>query len=81
MGGNALGKPAKGGGVLNFCGMASYKLKFGTQYAYVPRFVFTKYTWQGKAKAFAKKTYFFLHHFAAKIRLKVKGKSNNKTQG
>lgn len=69
------------GGVLNFCGMASYKLKFGTQYAYVPRFVFTKYTWQGKAKAFAKKTYFFLHHFAAKIRLKVKGKPNNKTQG
>ena len=35
----------KGKGVrsLNFGGMANYKLKFGTIYAYVPRLVFSKY--------------------------------------
>lgn len=33
----------RGGGDLNFCGMASYKLKFGTIYAYVPRLRFAKY--------------------------------------
>lgn len=34
----------RGGGDLNFCGMASYKLKFGTVYAYVPRLKFAKYS-------------------------------------
>lgn len=34
---------ARGAGDLNFCGMASYKLKFGTIYAYVPRLRFAKY--------------------------------------
>ena len=34
---------ARGAGDLNFCGMASYKLKFGTVYAYVPRIKFAKY--------------------------------------
>lgn len=34
---------ARGGGDLNFGGMASYKLKFGTIYAYVPRLQFAKY--------------------------------------
>ena len=34
---------ARGGGDLNFCGMADYKLKFGTIYAYVPRLKFAKY--------------------------------------
>lgn len=33
----------RGCGDLNFCGMASYKLKFGTVYAYVPRLKFAKY--------------------------------------
>ena len=33
----------RGGGDLNFGGMASYKLKFGTIYAYVPRLIFAKY--------------------------------------
>lgn len=33
----------RGCGDLNFCGMASYKLKFGTIYAYVPRIKFAKY--------------------------------------
>lgn len=35
----------RGAGDLNFCGMASYKLKFGTIYAYVPRIVFSKWEW------------------------------------
>ena len=34
---------ARGGGDLNFGGMAPYKLKFGTIYAYVPRLKFAKY--------------------------------------
>ena len=34
---------ARGAGDLNFCGMASYKLKFGTIYAYVPQLKFAKY--------------------------------------
>lgn len=47
----------RGGGDLNFCGMASYKLKFGTIYAYVPRIVFTKREWIYKAKMLAKDLY------------------------
>lgn len=34
---------ARGGGDMNFGGMANYKLKFGTIYAYVPRLYFAKY--------------------------------------
>lgn len=34
---------ARGAGDLNFCGIAAYKLKFGTIYAYVPRLRFAKY--------------------------------------
>ena len=34
---------ARGAGDLNFCGIAPYKLKFGTIYAYVPRLKFAKY--------------------------------------
>jgi hypothetical protein len=33
----------RGGGELNFGGMASYKLKFGTKYAYVPRIYIARY--------------------------------------
>ena len=40
----------RGAGDLNFCGMARYKLKFGTIYAYVPRLVFTEYPWLDDAK-------------------------------
>lgn len=50
----------KGGGDLNFCGMADYKLKFGTIYAFVPRLVFTKRQWIRQAKGLAKKTYYWL---------------------
>ena len=47
----------RGGGDLNFCGMASYKLKFGTIYAYVPRIVFTKKEWIYRGKLLAKDLY------------------------
>lgn len=50
----------RGGGDLNFCGMADYKLKFGTVYAFVPRLVFTKRQWIRQAKDLAKKTYYWL---------------------
>ena len=48
----------RGAGDLNFCGMANYKLKFGTVYAYVPRLIFTKYDWIIKSKNQAKKLYY-----------------------
>jgi hypothetical protein len=45
---------ARGAGDLNFCGIAPYKLKFGTVYAYVPRLRFAKYkillNWTRKLK-------------------------------
>ena len=47
----------RGAGYLNFCGMANYKLKFGTIYAYVPRIIFTKHEWIFRGKNFAKKLY------------------------
>ncbi len=48
----------RGAGDLNFCGMAKYKLKFGTMYAYVPRLVFTKYNWIYEAKSWVKSLYY-----------------------
>lgn len=48
----------KGAGDLNFCGMANYKLKFGTVYAYVPRLIFSKYSWIYDAKNLAKRWYY-----------------------
>lgn len=47
----------RGAGDLNFCGMANYKLKFGTKYAYVPRLIFTRYNWILRAKEIAKNLY------------------------
>lgn len=52
----------KGAGELNFCGMANYKLKFGTVYAYVPRLIYSKYDCIYKAKNFAKKMYLRSRH-------------------
>lgn len=49
---------AEGAGDLNFCGMASYKLKFGTKYAYVPRMIFYKYRWLYWLKCLIKSTYY-----------------------
>ena len=56
-----------GGGALNYGGMATYKLKFGTIYAYVPRIVFTKYKWTYQLKLFAKRMYFSIRHNMAKL--------------
>ena len=47
----------RGAGDLNFCGMARYKLKFGTIYAYVPRLIFTKSEVIYKLKNLAKQLY------------------------
>ena len=47
----------RGAGDLNFCGMANYKLKFGTIYAYVPRMIFTKSEMTYKLKNLAKDLY------------------------
>lgn len=60
------------GGVMNFCGMHSYKLKFGTVYAYVPRLIFTKYTWLRKAKIYAQRIYFFFRNSMVNVTLRVK---------
>ena len=48
----------RGAGDLNFCGMAKYKLKFGTIFAYVPRLVFTKSEVTYKLKKLAKQFYY-----------------------
>ena len=42
---------------LNFGGMANYKLKFGTIYAYVPRLIFSKYNFIDKFRNIAKRMY------------------------
>lgn len=52
----------RGAGDLNFCGMANYKLKFGTIYAYVPRIIFTKHKWIYRGKILAKKIYKATRH-------------------
>lgn len=61
---------ADGAGDLNFCGMASYKLKFGTKYAYVPRMVFYKYRWLYQLKTLLKKAYYNLRMLMQKMNLK-----------
>lgn len=47
----------KGVRALNFGGMANYKLKFGTTYAYVPRLIFYKYAFIDNARKIAKRIY------------------------
>lgn len=42
---------------LNFGGMANYKLKFGTTYAYVPRLIFSKYSFIDDMRSIAKRVY------------------------
>lgn len=56
-----------GSGELNFGGMASYKLKFGTVYEYVPRIAFAKYPWMLNILPFMKKSYHFIKRAVAKI--------------
>lgn len=47
----------RGASVMNFGGMSSYKLKFGSQYAFVPKFHFSKYEFIYDLKHLAWKTY------------------------
>lgn len=57
----------RGAGDLNFGGMADYKLKFGTMYAYVPRLLYSKYNWLWTLKDTAKKIYHLRRTWCAKI--------------
>lgn len=57
----------RGGGELNFGGMASYKLKFGTQYAYVPRIYIAKYRFLLNVIPMIKNCYYTLRRKIAKI--------------
>lgn len=57
----------RGGGELNFGGMASYKLKFGTKYAYVPRINIAKYPIFVNIIPTLKKTYYTIRRTVAKI--------------
>ena len=56
-----------GGGELNFGGMATYKLKFGTVYEYVPRIAFAKYSWMLHILPWLKKQYHNSKILIAKI--------------
>lgn len=53
---------------LNFGGMANYKLKFGTIYAYVPSIHFSKYKWVYVVKMFFKTSYFRIRKLFSIIR-------------
>lgn len=64
---------AMGGGDLNFGGIASYKLKFGTKFSYVPRIVFQKYPGLYEAKAFAKRSMNFVKTTLASFKKTRKG--------
>jgi hypothetical protein len=57
----------RGGGELNFGGMASYKLKFGTKYAYVPRIYIAKYPIFVNIIPTLKKAYYGIRKTIAKI--------------
>ena len=43
---------------VNFGGMSNYKLKFGTIYAYVPRLIFSKYSFIDNLRNIAKRMYY-----------------------
>ena len=60
----------RGGGILNFGGMATYKQKFGTLYEYVPRIVFSKnkYSILAKIRSILKNIYFKPRAFFAKLK-------------
>lgn len=59
----------RGAGDLNFCGMASYKRKFGTVYAYVPQMAFAKYRFLLKISNI-KQVYSWFRQLAGRIRLR-----------
>ena len=57
----------RGAGILNFGGMASYKLKFGTLYEYVPRFSFSKYSFMKNIMKNLLHSYHYIRNTIAKI--------------
>ena len=57
----------RGAGILNFGGMASYKLKFGTVYEYVPRISFSKYLFINDIVQKLLNLYHFIRNTVAKI--------------
>ena len=59
----------RGGGILNFGGMATYKQKFGTVYEYVPRIIFSKYehSMLVHLRAIMKAIYFKPRAYVAKL--------------
>ena len=65
----------RGGGILNFGGMGTYKLKFGTVYEYVPRMIFqkNKNSILVYARAFIKSLYFKPRACVEKIIGKLRG--------
>lgn len=63
-----------GAGELNLGGMATYKRKFGSQYEYVPRIAFAKYSWMLRVLPWIKKQY---HHGKALL-AKIKGRKSFK---
>lgn len=60
----------RGGGILNFGGMATYKQKFGTLYEYVPRIVFSKnkHSILTRIRSIIKNIYFKPRAFFAKLK-------------
>jgi hypothetical protein len=64
----------RGGGELNFGGMATYKLKFGTVYEYIPRIAFAKYSWMLNILPWLKLQY----HNTKRLIAKVVGKRSFK---
>lgn len=64
----------RGGGELNFGGMATYKLKFGTFYEYIPRISFAKYSWMLNILPWLKLQY----HNTKRLIAKVVGKRSFK---
>lgn len=58
----------RGAGALNFGGIAAYKLKFGTIYAYVPRLIFTKFEFIYQCKNVAKHTYHQTRDLLARLK-------------
>lgn len=66
----------RGGGFLNFGGMGTYKLKFGTVYEYVPRIVFAKNknSLLVHARSFIKALYFKPRAYVEKLMGKLRGK-------
>ncbi len=57
----------RGAGDLNFGGMADYKLKFGTIYAYVPRITFVKYKWMQHIEEYLHHAYYKMHRILGKL--------------